>query len=120
MSRAKGLPRSRRRKSILKKAKGFRGGRSKLYKTAKESVLRAEAYAYRDRRTKKRDFRGLWITRIGAAARQRGVSYSVLMGRLAASGVALNRKVLADMALNDPEGFDNLVATATGEAKDGS
>ncbi len=120
MSRAKGLPRSRTRKRVMDRAKGFWGGRSKLYRTAKEAVLRAEAYAYRDRRTRKRDFRRLWITRIGAATKERGLSYSAFMRGLAEAKVMLNRKILADMALNDPDAFSSLVDLASGEAKDGS
>ncbi len=120
MPRAKGLPRSRKRKRVLKRAKGFWGGRSKLYRTATESVMRADAYAYRDRKVRKRDFRRLWITRIGAATRERGMSYSVFMHRLSVAEVTLNRKMLADMALNDPDAFSTLVDLAAGESKDGS
>ncbi len=120
MSRARGLPRSRKRKRVMNRAKGFWGGRSKLYRTAKEAVLRAETYAYRDRRVRKRDFRRLWIIRIGAAARERGLSYSTFMRGLAEAKVTLDRKILADMALNDPDAFSSLVDLASGEAKDGS
>ena len=120
MSRARGLPRSRKRKRILRRAKGFWGARSKLYRTAKEAVMRAGAYAYRDRRTRKRDFRRLWIIRIGAATKQRGLSYSAFMRGLSEAKITLNRKILADMALNDPDAFGNLVTLAAGEAKDGS
>ncbi len=119
MSRARGLPRSRKRKRIMDRAKGFWGGRSKLYRTAKEAVLRAEAYAYRDRRVRKRDFRRLWIIRIGAASKERGLSYSAFMRGLAEAKITLNRKILADMALNDPDAFGNLIDLASGEAKDG-
>ena len=90
---------------MLKAAKGFRGGHSKLYKTAFITLSRARMFAYRDRRTRKRDFRNLWITRINAAARQNGLSYSKLMGGLHKAGVDLDRKVLADMAVNDPTAF---------------
>lgn len=90
---------------MLKAAKGFRGGHSKLYKTAFITLSRARMFAYRDRRTKKREFRSLWITRINAAARQNGLSYSKLMGGLQRAGVDLDRKVLADMAVNDPAAF---------------
>lgn len=113
MSRAKGLPRSRKRKRILKEAKGYWGGRSKLHRTAKESVTRAKAYAFRDRRAKKRDFRSLWIIRIGAAAREGGMSYSKFMYGLSQANVSLDRKMLADIALNDPDAFQNLVEIAT-------
>jgi len=90
---------------VLKAAKGFRGGHSKLFKTAFITLSRARMFAYRDRRTRKRDFRNLWITRINAAARQNGLSYSKLMGGLHKAGVELDRKVLADMAVNDPIAF---------------
>ena len=120
MPRARGVPRSRKRKRILKRAKGFRGGRGRLYRTAKESVMRAAAYAYRDRRVKKRDFRRLWITRISAAVKQRGMSYSVFMKELACADITLDRKILADMALNDPDAFTSLVDSVAGESKDGS
>lgn len=120
MSRAAGAPRSRKRKRILNRAKGFWGGRSRLYRTAKEAVMRAGAYAYRDRRVRKRDFRRLWIIRIGAAARERGLSYSTFMHGLADANVSLNRKMLADMAVNDPDAFSSLANLASGELKDGS
>jgi len=93
-------------------AKGFRGGRSRLYKTATEAVDRALSYAYRDRRNKKRDFRRLWITRISAAAKQNGTSYSQLMGGLKKSGVELDRKVLSNMAILDPNSFSQVVKLA--------
>jgi large subunit ribosomal protein L20 len=120
MARAKGVSRAKKRKRILRRAKGFVGGRSRLYRTAKEAIVRADAYAYRDRRAKKRDFRRLWITRISAAARERGLSYSKLMYGLSRADVILNRKTLADMALNDPEAFGNLVELAVKGMKDGS
>ena len=96
----------RRRKKILKLARGYRGGRSKLYKTAKDSVDRALVYAYRGRKERKRDFRRLWIVRINAAVRQHDVSYSVFMNALNKSGVKLNRKILADLAVQDGEVFN--------------
>ncbi|MFO7459690.1 MAG: 50S ribosomal protein L20 [Desulfatiglandales bacterium] len=106
MSRVKrGFKARQRRNKVLKAAKGFRGGHSKLYKTAFITLSRARMFAYRDRRTKKREFRSLWITRINAAARQNGLSYSKLMGGLQRAGVDLDRKVLADMAVNDPAAF---------------
>ncbi len=83
-------------------------------------MLRAEAYAYRDRRVRKRDFRRLWITRIGAAAKERGMSYSAFMHGLAEANVILDRKILADMALNDPDAFSNLVDVAAGKARNAS
>ena len=108
----RGFKARHRRKKILKAAKGFRGGQSKLFKTAAISVNRAGMFAYRDRRTKKRDFRRLWIMRINAAARENGLSYSVLMGGLRKAGVSLDRKVLADMAVNDPGAFSAVVSMA--------
>jgi large subunit ribosomal protein L20 len=101
----RGFKARQRRKKILKAAKGYRGGQSKLFRTAAVSVSRARQYAYRDRRNKKRDFRRLWIIRINAAARENGLSYSSLMGGLTRAGVELDRKILADMAVHDPAGF---------------
>ena len=94
-----------RRKKVLKAAKGYRGGQSRLFKTASISVDRARRYAYRDRRARKRDFRRLWIIRINAAARENGLSYSQLMGGLHKAGIDLDRKILAEMAVNDPTAF---------------
>lgn len=99
----------RRRKKILKLAKGYWGSRSKVYTIAKNTVEKGLQYAYRDRKTKKREFRALWIQRINAAARHNGLSYSQLIGKLSAKGVGLNRKVLADLALNEPETFKAIV-----------
>ena len=113
MPRAKGGPRkARRRKKILKQAKGYVGGRRRLFRTAKETVLRAGAFAYRDRRQKKRRFRSLWIIRINAAARALGLSYSSLMNGLKKAGVALDRKILAELAMKDPAAFAKLAETA--------
>jgi large subunit ribosomal protein L20 len=106
------VARLKRRNKILRAAKGARGARSKLYKTAKETVERAMRYAYRDRRTKKRDFRRLWIVRINAAARQHDLSYSQFMAGLRHAGVEINRKVLADLAVHDPTAFGELAAVA--------
>ena len=118
MPRAKGGAKTRqRRKKILKKAKGYVGGRSRLYRTAAETVLRAGAFAYRDRRTKKRSARSLWIVRINAACRDSGLSYSVFMAGLKKAGVALNRKVLSEMAISDPAGFTRLVDSAKAAAR---
>ncbi len=103
--------RSRRRK-VLKQAKGYWGGRSRLFRTAREAVNRAQSYAYRDRRNRKRDFRRLWIARINAAARINGISYSRLIHGLSLAGVEVNRKILADMAVHDPAGFTALVEQA--------
>ena len=108
----RGFKARRRRNKVLKLAKGFRGGRSRLYKTATEAVDRALSYAYRDRRNKKRDFRRLWITRISAAAKHNGTSYSQLMGGLNKAGVELDRKVLSNMAIFDPNGFSQVVKLA--------
>lgn len=113
MPRATNAPQSRRRrKKILKAAKGFRGGNRRLLKTATVAVMRSRQYAYRDRKRRKGDLRRLWITRINAAARNQGLSYSALMGGLNKAGVALDRKVLADMAVNDPEGFAQVARLA--------
>jgi large subunit ribosomal protein L20 len=108
----RGFKARRRRNKVLKLAKGFRGGRHRLYRTATEAVDRALSYAYRDRRNKKRDFRRLWITRISAAAKQNGTSYSKLMGGLKKTGVELDRKVLSNMAILDPQGFSQVVKLA--------
>ena len=108
----RGFKARRRRNRVLKQAKGYRGGRHKLYRTATEAVDRALAYAYRDRRTKKRDFRRLWIIRINAAAKMHGISYSKLMGGLNKAGVELDRKVLANMAILDPNAFSEVVKIA--------
>lgn len=107
--------RRKRHKRILRQAKGYRGGRSRLYRTAREAVMRARAYAYRDRRARKRQFRALWITRIGAACRMRNISYNAFIHGLAKASVQLNRKMLAEMAVADPQGFDRLVAIARGQ-----
>jgi large subunit ribosomal protein L20 len=102
----------RRRKKVLKQARGYFGGRSRLIRTAREAVNRAQAYSYRDRRVRKRDFRKLWITRINAAARLNGVSYSQLIHGLNQASVTINRKVLADLAVRDPEAFTAVVEQA--------
>lgn len=110
MARVKnGTIHKNRRVKVLKAAKGFRGGRSKLYRTAKSAVMKAGQWAYRDRRAKKRDFRSLWITRINAAARENGVSYSKFMSSLKKLGIDMNRKTLADLAYNDKEVFAAIV-----------
>ena len=113
MPRVKGGPKTRqRRKKVLKQAKGYWGGRRRLYKTAAETVLRAGAFAYRDRRAKKRDFRSLWILRINAGCRTLGLSYSVFMNGLKRAGIVLDRKILAELAVSDPAAFARLVETA--------
>jgi large subunit ribosomal protein L20 len=96
----------------LKKAEGFWGKRSKAYRSAQEAVNKAQQYAYRDRRAKKRDFRRLWVTRIGAAARLYGLSYSRLMHGLKKAGIVLDRKILADLAVRDAAAFERLAAAA--------
>jgi large subunit ribosomal protein L20 len=97
-----------RHKKYLKMAKGYRGARSKLYRTARETVERSLVFAYRDRKVRKREFRKLWILRINAAVREHGMSYSRFISGLAAAGIDLNRKVLADMAVRDKSGFAKL------------
>jgi large subunit ribosomal protein L20 len=105
----------RRRKKVLKLAKGYFGSKHRLFKTANAQVMKSFLYAYRDRRVRKRDFRKLWITRINAAARQNGLSYSRLMHGLKTAGVEVNRKMLADIAVNDKATFAQLVSKARGQ-----
>ena len=113
MSRATNAPaRNRRRKKTLRKAKGYWGRKHSSYRFAKEQVARSERYAYRDRRNRKREFRRLWITRINAAARREGMSYSELMHGLREAGVEVNRKMLADIAVNDRDAFRRFVELA--------
>ncbi len=109
----RGFKARRRRNKVLKLAKGFRGGRSKLYRTAADAVDKALMYAYRDRRARKRDFRKLWIVRINAGARMNDLSYSRLINGLKLTGSELDRKVLADLAVSDPAGFSQLAAQAS-------
>ncbi len=117
MPRAKGGPKTRRRrKKVLKLAKGYWGGKHRLYRTATEAVDKAMAYSYRDRRQKKRSFRSLWIVRINAAIREHGLSYSRFIAGLKNAGITLDRKVLADLAVNDPAGFAKVVQTVTAAA----
>jgi large subunit ribosomal protein L20 len=106
------VARKRRKKKVLDQAKGYFGRKHSSYRLANEQVMRSDAYAYRDRRTRKRDFRRLWITRINAAARQEGMSYSQLMNGLKKAEVDVNRKMLADIAVNDPDGFRRFVELA--------
>jgi len=101
----------KRRKKILKQTKGYFGARKNVYTVAKNALEKGFTYAYRDRKTKKRNFRALWIQRINAAARQHDMSYSEFMGKLNKKGIALNRKVLADLAMNHPEAFAEVVKT---------
>ena len=110
MARVKGAMHTRkRRKKILKLAKGYRGAKSKLFKTANQAVMKSLTYAYRDRKQKKRNFRQLWIARINAAARANGISYSKFMNGLKNSGIEINRKMLAEIAVSDPAAFSKLV-----------
>ncbi len=108
----RGNKKLQRRKKIMELAKGFIGTRGRLYRTAKETVERALAYSYRDRKVRKRDFRGLWIVRINAAVRDHGLSYSRFMDGLKKAGVAIDRKVLAELAVNNPEAFAQLASVA--------
>lgn len=113
MARVKrGVMTRKRHNKLMKQAKGYRGSRSRHYKVAHEAVMHALAYAYRDRRNRKRDFRRLWIQRINAAARLNGMSYSTLINGLNRAGINLDRKVLADMAVRDPAAFSQVVAQA--------
>ena len=114
MARVKtGVTRRKRHKKILKLAKGYRGSKHRLYRTAKQQVMKSGNYAFRDRKQKKRNFRKLWIARINAAARQNGISYSQLMHGLKLANIDMNRKMLAELAVNDTDSF----ATITEEAK---
>ena len=105
------VPRHRRHRKVVKQAKGSYGARSRNFKAAKDAVEKAGLYAYRDRRQKKRQFRRLWIIRINAAARQNGLSYSQFIAKLKAKGIDLDRKVLADLAMNQPETFNELASS---------
>ena len=110
MARVKGAMHTRkRRKKILKLAKGYRGAKSKLFKTANQAVMKSLTYAYRDRKQKKRNFRQLWIARINAAARANGISYSKFLNGLKNNGIEINRKMLAEIAVSDPAAFTALV-----------
>jgi large subunit ribosomal protein L20 len=113
MPRATGGPtHSRKRKRVLKRAKGFRAGPGTLYRQALEFTLRAGRYAYRDRRQKKRHFRQLWVTRLNAALRERGINYNRFIPALASAGIELNRKMLSELAISDPAAFDAIVELA--------
>lgn len=110
MARVKGAMNTRKRhKKILKLAKGYRGAKSKLFRTANQAVMKSLSYAYRDRKQKKRNFRQLWIARINAAARMNGISYSKFMNGLKKNGIEINRKMLAEIAVSDPAAFTALV-----------
>lgn len=108
----RGVHGRKKRRQVLDQAKGYYGARSRRFRLAREQVMHSLSYSYRDRRTRKREFRRLWITRIGAAARQNGMSYSTFMSGLRAAEVDLDRKVLADIAARDPRGFQGLVEVA--------
>jgi large subunit ribosomal protein L20 len=112
MRTKKGAARTRAKRRLFKRTKGYRGGRSNLLRTAKETLIRADVFAYRDRRLRKRDFRRLWITRINAATRQRGLRYSEFICGLGKVGIELNRKMLSEMAIHDPAAFDAVVEQA--------
>jgi len=109
MRTTKGAARRRAKRRILNRAKGYRGGRSTLIRTVKETLVRAGAFAFRDRRARKRDFRQLWITRISAAVRERGLRYSEFVHGLKQAGIELDRRTLSEMAIHDPAGFDRVV-----------
>lgn len=116
MPRAKSSVVSRKRhKKVLKLAKGYRGAKSKLFRVANQQILKSLTYAYRDRKARKRDFRKLWIARINAAARMNGINYSRLMNGLKKAGVEVNRKMLAELAVNDTQAFNQLVEVAKGK-----
>jgi len=112
MRTKKGAARTKAKRRLFKRTKGYRGGRSNLLRTAKETLIRADVFAYRDRRLRKRDFRRLWITRINAATRQRGLRYSEFICGLGKVGIELNRKMLSEMAIHDPAAFDAVVEQA--------
>ncbi len=107
-----GAPRAKKKQRLFKQARGYRGGRSKLWRTVQETLLRSWAYAYRDRRQKKRQFRRLWILRINAATRMRGMTYSTFIDGLNKAKIDLNRKQLSEMAIHDPATFDMIVEEA--------
>jgi large subunit ribosomal protein L20 len=112
MRTRKGAARNQAKKRLFRRAKGFRSGRRKLLRTVKETLIRAGVYAFRDRRVRKREFRKLWIIRINAAVRERGLRYSEFIAGLKKAGLDLDRKSLSEMAISDPAGFDQVVAQA--------
>ncbi len=112
MRTTKGSARNRAKNRLFKKTKGYVGGRGRLLRTAKETLIRAEAYAFRDRRVRKRDFRKLWIIRINAASRERGLRYGELINGLKKASIELDRKMLSEMAIHDPAAFDAVVEKA--------
>ena len=115
MRTRKGAARRQAKKRLFKRAKGYRGGRGKLLRTVKETLLRSDAYAYRDRRTRRRTLRRLWILRINAAVRERGLRYNAFIHGLQKANIGLDRKILADMAVRDPEAFTQVVDLARQE-----
>lgn len=112
MRTTKGAARNKAKKRLFKKAKGYVGGRGKLLRTVKETLVKAEAYAYRDRKVRKREFRKLWIIRINAAVRQRGMRYSQFIAGLNKAGITIDRKQLSELAIHDPAAFDQIVEKA--------
>jgi large subunit ribosomal protein L20 len=112
MRTTKGAARTKAKRKLFKRAKGYRGGRGRLLRTVKETLIRSGVFAFRDRRVKKRTFRRLWITRISAACRQRGMNYSTFINGLKKANVELDRKSLSEIAICDPKGFDSIVETA--------
>jgi len=112
MRTTKGSARTRAKRRLYKRAKGYRGGRGNLLRSVKETLIRSGQYAYRDRKTKKRNFRRLWIIRINAACKQRGIRYSQFIAGLKAANIELNRKSLSEIAICDPAGFDHIVEAA--------
>ncbi len=109
MRTIKGAARNKAKRRLYKRAKGYRGGRGNLLRTVKETLVRAEVYAYRDRRVRRREFRKLWIIRINAAVRQRGMRYSEFIGGLKKAGIELDRRTLSEMAIHEPAAFDQIV-----------
>ena len=116
MRTSKGAARTKAKRRLFKSVKGYTGGRRRLLRTAKETVLRSGSYAFRDRKARKRDFRRLWITRINAACRQRGIRYSEFIHGLANANIELDRKSLSEIAIADPHGFDTIVETVKNSA----
>lgn len=112
MRTTKGSARTKAKRKLFKRAKGYRGGRGRLLRTVKETLIRAGVFAFRDRRVKKRTFRRLWITRINAACRSRGINYSQFINGLSKANIELNRKSLSEIAITDPAGFDQIVEAA--------
>ena len=114
MRTTKGAARTRAKRKLFKRAKGYRGGRRNMIRSVKETLIRAGVYAYRDRKTRKRNFRRLWIIRVNAACRQRGIRYSQFIAGLKAANIELDRKSLSEIAICDPRGFDAIVDAAKG------